>query len=321
MRISRLVVGVVSVGLMGLACGVFGQQYPNKPIRVITGTTGGGNDFQSRLVAQGISGPLGQPVIVENRAGNILQAETVIKAPPDGYTLLVTSGDLWVLPFLEKVPYDPVKDFSPISILSREANVVVVHPSLPVRSIKELIALAKAKPGELNFASGSTGSGSHLSGELFKSMAGVNIVRIPYKGVGFAFTELIAGQTQLMFPSTGSGMPHVRVGKLRALAVASAQPTALAPGVPTVTASGLPGFVMGSTGGIFAPAKTPEAVINRLNQEIVRFIKTEDVKEKFFVLGMEPVGSSPDELAAAMKSEIVTFGKVIRDAGIKADAK
>jgi tripartite-type tricarboxylate transporter receptor subunit TctC len=218
----------------------------------------------------------------------------------------------------DKTPYDPVRDFAPVSLTNRSPNVLVVHPSLPVKSVKELIALAKAKPGELNYASASIASSSHLAAELFKAMTKTNIVHIPYKGSGAATIALIGGHVQLTFAAPGSVASTVKSGKLRAVAVTSAQPSALLPGIPTMAAT-VPGYESVAMTGIFAPAATPAAVINRLNQEVVRLFSQGDVKAKFFDGGLEAVGSSPEQLAAAMKSDMARMGKVIKDAGIRAE--
>jgi tripartite-type tricarboxylate transporter receptor subunit TctC len=317
MLLSRSVLGMFSVGLMVLGAGVVsGQAYPNKPIRIVTAAVGGGSDFTSRLIAQGISVPLGQPVIVDNRSVGISAPEIVAKALPDGHTLLF--GSFWIDTLLYKAPYDPVRDFSPITLATRSPNILVVHPSVPVKSVKELIALTKAKPGELNYGSGGPGSTPHLAGELFKAMAGVNIVHIPYKGSGAALLDVIGGQVQLMFATAASAMPQVKGGKLRALAVTSAQPSALAPGLPPVAGS-LPGYEATLILGMFAPAKTPGTIINRLNQEIVRVLNTAEAKEKFLNAAAEIVGSSPAELAGTMKAEMARWGKLIKDTGIKPD--
>lgn len=317
MQISRAVVWLVSFGLLAagarMACG---QDYPNRSVRVITSGIGGGSDLVARLVAQGISGSLGQPVVVENRGSGVV-ASSVAQAAADGYTLLASPGSLWLAPFLGKVTYDPLRDFAPISLTNRTPTVLAVHPVLPARSVKELIALAKARPGALNYSSGGNGSTSHLAGELFKAMAGIDIVRIVYKTQVSA--DLLSGEVQLVFGSAGAVMPHAKSGRLRALAITSPQPSVLVPGLPTVAASGLPGFEIGTIFGFFAPAKTPEPVLTRLNQEIVRFIHTPDAKERLIKFGVEPVGSSPEELTAIMKSEMVRLGKVIKSAGITAD--
>ena len=321
MRLLNFATRIFLVGLMVSGADlVSGQGFPNKPVRIVTSEPGGGLDFAARLISQGITSSLGQPVIVENRggAGGLIAIETVAKAQPDGYTLLLYGSTIWLVPFLrENVSYDPVRDFSPVILAVSSPNIVVVHPSIAANSVKELIALAKAKPGVLNYGSGALGASSHLSVELFKAMAGVNIVRIPYKGSGPALNGLIAGQVQVMFATSGGVVPHIKSGRLRALAVTSAQPSALMPDLPTVAASGLPGYVSASLGTIFAPAKTPAPLINRLNQEMVRFLRTADAKEQFLRSGVETVGSTPAELAATMKSEMARLGKVIKDAGIR----
>ena len=314
-----VVVWVISLAMLGAGV-ASGQEFPNKAIRIVSTGAGGGNDFVARIIAQALTGNLGQQVIVENRPGanGIIAAQTVAKAAPDGYTLLNYSGGFWLLPFLQKVPYDPVKDFSPVTLAVSSPSILVVHASLPVKSVKELIALAKARPGDLNYGTGSTGSTPHLAAELFKAMAGVNILRIPYKGSGVALNAILVGEVQLVFATAGPVGPHVKSGRLKALAVTSLKPSALAPGLPTVAAT-LPGYDAASVFGVFAPAKTPAAVINRLNQELVRVLNGADVKEKFLAAGIETVGTSPQEFAATIKSEMDRMGKVIKDAGIRGE--
>jgi tripartite-type tricarboxylate transporter receptor subunit TctC len=321
--LPRFVAWMFPLGLMaGLGAAVAtAQNYPNRPIRIVTAEVGGGIDFTVRAIAQGgLSQRLGQQVIVDNRggAGGAIAAEIVARAPPDGYTLLVYASAMWYLPLLRSnVPYDPARDFAPITWAAKAPNIVVVHPTLPVDSVRDLIGLARARPGELNYGSGGTGSTSHLAAELFKAMAGVDIVRIPYKGTGPALNDLLAGRLRLMFATAGSVTQHVRSGRLKALAVTSAQPSAAAPGLPTVAASGLSGYEAISTYAIFAPARTPATIVNRLNQEIVRILVRADVKERFLANGMETVGSSPEELTAMRKADVARMGKVIRDAGIR----
>jgi len=298
---------------------VFGQDYPIKPIRIVSGELGGNVDFNARLIEPALTSALGQQVIVDNRPTGIIVGDIVAKAPPDGYTLLVAGGILWIGALLQKVPYDPVIDFSPISLTTSSPTVLVVHPLVAANSVKELIALAKSKPGELNYGSAGPGSAPHLAAELFKAMAGVNIVRISYRGAGPALNDLLGGQVQLMFSPASPAMPHVKSGRLRALAVTSLQPSALLPGVPTVASSGVPGYESSTIVGILAPAKTPDAIINRLNQAIVRSLNTPDVKQKSLNAGMEVVGSTPEQFAATMKSEMARLGKVIKDTGIRAE--
>jgi tripartite-type tricarboxylate transporter receptor subunit TctC len=299
-----------------LACS---QEYPVKPIRIVTSSTGGGNDFAARIIAQGLTAPLGQQLIVENRPSGVIPGETVAKAPPDGYTLLLAASILWIGPLLQDTPYDPVRDFAPIAMLVSSTNLLVVHPSLPVKSVKELIALARASPGQLNYGSAGTGAQSHLAPELFKAMADLNIVRIPYAGLAPAINALISGEVHLAIPNAGAVTPHLRSGRLRALAVTSAQPSVLFPTLPTVASFGLAGYEAEQTLAMFAPAKTSGIVIKRLNQEIVRLLNRADVKEKFLNTGSEIVANSPSELAAAIRSDMSRMGKVIKDARIRVE--
>jgi tripartite-type tricarboxylate transporter receptor subunit TctC len=294
------------------------QDYPTKPIRIVTGPSGSGSDIVARLLAQSMSPRLGQQAIVDNRAG-IIAVETAAKAPPDGYTLLVYGSVVWLEPLLrDHVAWDPVRDLSPITLAARSPNVLLVNPSLPVTSVNDLIALARAKPGELSYASAGSGTTAQLAAELFKSMAGgLNIVHVPYKGAGPAMTDLMSGQVHLSFVVAASAIPHMKSGKLKALAVTTAEPSALVPGLPTVAASGLPGYESVLTIGAFAPATISAGLIARLNQEMVRALNTPEVKEKLFNTGTEVVGSSPQMLLAAGQSDMARWGKVIRDAGIR----
>ncbi len=298
---------------------VCGQDYPNKPVRVATAAPGGGNDFAARMIAQGLTARLGQQVIVENRGGSVaVPAQMVAQGPADGYNLLFYGNPLWLLPLLRaSVPYDVVKDFAPVALAARSPNTLVVHPSLPVSSLQAFIAFAKARPGQLNYATGQSGTTTHLAMELFKAMAGVNIVQIPYKGNAPALNDLIAGQTQVMLATAATVAPHISSGRLRALAVTSAQPSPLAPGLPTVAASGLPGYESESLYGMFAPSRTPAAIVKRLSQEITVVLGSADVKEKFLRSGVEVVVSTPEQLAAAVKADAARMGKVIKDAGIR----
>ena len=292
------------------------QSYPTKVVRIITAAAGGGSDFAARLIAAPLGPALGQQVIVDNRG--VIAADVAAKAAPDGYTLLLSGPTLWLLPFMRDNVASDISDFTPITMATQTVNILVVHPALPVKSVKELVALAKLKPGELNFATSGTGNSVHIAGELFKSMTGTNIVRVNYKGASQALTDLAAGQTQLMFAVPGSVLPHVKVGRLRALAVTSGQPTALAPGLPTV-ASSVPGYESVSYLAIFAPAGTPGAIVTKLNEEIGRVLQRSDVKDKFLATSIETVGSSPEATAKLIKSEIARMGKVIRAANIRAD--
>ncbi len=294
------------------------QNYPAKVIRMQTTEAGGYPDAVARLIAQGLSAGLGQQVIVENRA--IAAVDLVAKAPPDGYTLLFYTSVLWLAPFLrDGVTWDPLRDFAPVMLATNSPNIVVVHPSLPVKSIRELIALAKARPGELNYSTSSPGSSNHLGAELFRVMADVRIVRINYKGTGSALNSLAAGEVQLSFPSAGSAMPHWRAGRVRALAVTSAQPSALAPELPTVAAAGLPGYEATAYNGLLAPAKTPAAIIARLNQEAMQIIQRAEVRERIVNGGGEVAAGTPEEFAATIRIEMIRWGRLIREAAIRAE--
>ena len=298
----------------------YGQNYPSKYVRIVTTEPGSASDFASRLIAQRLSETLGQQVIVDNRGGGIAAIELVAKAQPDGYSLLLYGALIWLLPYMrDHVPWDPVRDFAPITLVLSSPNILVVHPSLPVKSVKDLIALAKAKPGELNYSSGPAGTSTHLAAELFKSMARVDIVRVPFKGNVPGLAALISGEVQLVFPTAGSGSIHVKSGRLRALAVTSAEPSALFPGLPTMAESGLPGYETVSILGMFAPAKTPENILRRLHQEIVAVVNRADVKEKLLSAGAEARTSTPEELAATVKAEMAKWSRIIKDAGIRAD--
>jgi len=292
------------------------ERYPDKPVRIVTSEVGGGNDVQARLVAKSLTEALGQQVIVDNRPSGVIPGDIVSKATPNGHTLLLYNNALWTGPLLQKTPYDPIRDLAPITTIAVSPNVLVVNNELPVKSVSELIALAKSKPGALNYASSGAGASNHLAAELFKSMAGVNLVRIAYRGAGQALVELIAGQTQVMFPSAGSSAGHVKAGRVRALAVTSLERSAIAPQLPTVAESGLPGYESLAIYGMFAPAGTPRALIARLNTEVVRILRDPATKKRLFGIGLETVGGPPEKLGATVKSEMARLGKVIRDAGI-----
>jgi tripartite-type tricarboxylate transporter receptor subunit TctC len=310
---------VMMISLLAAGSGVAsGQSYPNKPIRIVTGAAGGAADFVTRTVAQGISGALGQPTVVENKPSGVIEGDTVAKSAPDGYTLLVTSGNLWISGFLQTAPYDVIKDFVPITQVATSPSILVVHPQLPVKSVKGLIDLAKARPGELNYVSLSAGSTNHLAGELFKALTGVNVVRVAYKSAAVATTDLIGGQVQMMFNAVQTAAPHIKSGKLRALAVTSAQPSALFPDLPSMAAT-VPGYESAAIYGAFAPAKTPAAIVGQLQRTIVEYLRTPQAKERLFNGGVEAVGNTPEQFTAMMKADMAKWGKVIRDAGIQAN--
>jgi tripartite-type tricarboxylate transporter receptor subunit TctC len=307
-----------AVAVLAAAAGIAAAQadsFPTKPIRFVTSEPGGGNDIIARVLAEGMTNSLGQRVIVDNRG--IVAAEIAKNATPDGYTLLVYGANIWLLPFLrEHVAWDPLRDFAPITIAVQLPNVLVVHPTLPVKTTRELIDYAKARPGKLDYAAGTIGVSPHLAAELFKSMTALDLVRVPYKGGGPALNGLIAGETQLMFPNIGAATPHIKSGRVRALGVSSAQPTPLAPGLPTL-ASVVPGYEFAALICVYAPAKTPPAIVELLNREAVRVLKTPEIRERLFNGGNEVVANTPREFSAYMKADMQKMGKVIRDAGIR----
>ncbi len=315
----RAVSSLTCVGALMFAGTACAQDYPRQPIRIVTAEAGGGNDVQARLIAPGLSAALGQQVVVDNRPSGVVPGETVAKAAADGYTLLLYNNALWIGPLMQKTPYDPQHDFTPITTVTKAVNVLVVYPGLPVKSVAELIAYAKSKPGELNYGSSGTGASNHLAAELFKAMAGVNLVRVNYKGGNPALNALFAGDLQVMFPTAGAVAAYMKSGRLRVLAVTSLEPSALIPGVPTVAASGLPGYESIALYGIFGPAGMPKPIVDRLRNEITKVLNKPDIKEKFFNAGMETAGGSPDQLAAAVKSETLRMDKVIKDAGIRVE--
>ncbi|MGZ8262613.1 MAG: tripartite tricarboxylate transporter substrate binding protein, partial [Burkholderiales bacterium] len=294
------------------------QAYPSKPVRMITTQPGGAVDLVARLIAQRLGDSIGQPVIVESRGGGLVAIDLVAKAQPDGYTLLFYGSTVWMAPLLQRVTWDPVKDFAPITLAMSYPNLLVVHPSLPAKSVRELIALARARPGELNFGSGSIGASTHLAAELFKAMTGAPIAGIPYKSGAAAMVALVSGEVQLMFSTVGLVAQYVKTGRLRALAVTSAKPSPLAPGLPTVAAAGVPGYESVSHVGLFAPAQTPATVIQRLNRETVAALRRPELREQIANAAAEAIGSSPEEFAEAIRQETARWTKVIKDTGMRA---
>jgi tripartite-type tricarboxylate transporter receptor subunit TctC len=292
------------------------QAWPASVLRIVTAGAGGGSDFAARLVAGPLAIALGQQVIVENRG--LLAADIAAKAAPDGYTLLLSGQTLWMLPFMRDNVASNVSDFAPVTTVTETSNILAVHPAVPVKTVQALIDLARARPGDLNYAVSGNGSSVHIAGELFRSMARINVARINYKGASQALTELIAGQTQYMFGVPGSLIPHIKAGRLRALAISGAKATPLMPGLPPVALT-LPGYEVSSRLAMFVPAGTPPAIIMRLNRELVRVVNRPEVRDKFHETQIEVVGDSPEALAAMIKAEIATTAKVIREAGIRAD--
>jgi tripartite-type tricarboxylate transporter receptor subunit TctC len=310
-----LAISAFATGVLLLCADVaVGQDYPVKPVRIITAEPGGNTDLVTRLLAEGLN--LGQRVITQNLPTGIFAAETVMTSPPDGYTLLLQSSGFWIGPLIQKTSYDPVRDFMPITLTTNAPFFLYVHPSVPVATVKELIAFAKANPGLLNYGSSTIGATNHLAAELFNSMAGVNIVRVGYKGAGAAGIGLVSNQVQLMFGSGSFGMSNVKAGRLKVLGVGDSARSALAPDVPTITEAGLPGYEAAGMSGLWAPAKTPRQLVDRLNDEIVRVLARREIKERLLSVGIEAVGSSPEKAAAYVKSDVAKWARLIRDAGI-----
>ncbi len=318
---------VVGVGTRAVAVALsaiciapaFAQEYPTKPIRIIVGSSaGGGGDTMARLMAQAMTPALGQQVIIDNRpgAGGNVGADIVAKATPDGYALLfVFTGHVTSPSLFPKLPFDTVRDFSGITLLATNQAMLLVHPSLPVKSVKELIALAKQNPGKYSIGAIVSGS-NHLGSELFKLQAGVDLLFVPYKGNAAALTDLLGGQVQVMFNTVSVSLPHVKSGKLRALAVAGALRSKLAPDLPTVSEAGVPGFAFNGWYGFVAPAKTPRPIVVKLNQTSVNIVRSPEIVERLAAMGNEPVGNTPEEFDKLIREEIPKWAKVIREAGI-----
>ena len=304
------------------AAGSAAQTYPSKPIRMICPfAPGGGTDFVARIVGKELSDALGQPLVIENRggAGGAIGTEIAAKATPDGYTLLLGSaGPLAIQPGLTtRLRYDPLKDFAPITQVASMPFVLVVHPSLPVKSVQEFIALARAKPGQLNYGSPGTGSTTHLAAELLKMVAKINVVHVPYKGVAPALADLVGGQVQFMSGDLSSVMPQVKAGRLRALAVTGEKRSSFVPELPTIAESGVPGYAASGWFGVLAPAATPRGIITRLNAVIVKGIRGAEAHQRLAALGGDVVANTPAQFAAYMREDLAKWSKLIKAIGLK----
>jgi len=325
-RWSALTFPIFAALALALACtGAIAQSYPTRPIRlVVPYPPGGPLDIMARAIGQKLTEAWNQPVVVDNRAGagGNIGADLVAKSRADGYTLLMGAVATHAInPSLySKMPYDPVKDFAPVALVAQVPNILVVNPAVPANTVRELIELARARPGYLNFASGSTGSTGHLAGELFNTMAGVKMVHIPYKGAAPAMADLLAGQVQLMFDNLASALPHVKAGKLRALAVTTLARSPAMPDLPTIAESGLPGFDLTTWFGLMVPAGTPPEIVAKLNAEVVRALNAKDMRERLEKMGAEPpANNTPEHFAAFIRAEAAKYARVVKESGAKVD--
>jgi tripartite-type tricarboxylate transporter receptor subunit TctC len=313
------------VAALVIACApAWSQTYPAKPIRlVLPYPPGGGSDTIARPLAQRLTESMGQQVVVDNRGGGggAIGMEHAAKAPADGYTIVMAlTAQLAVNPSLFKqLPYDPVKDYAPITLLAEGPYVLVVHPSVPVKSVKALVALARQRPNDLTYASSGNGSGGHLAAELLNNMTGIKMLHVPYKGGGPALVDLISGQVQVLFGTWASGRGHIQSGRIRALAVSTAKRPKAIPDLPTIAESGVPGYDAGVWYALLAPAGTPPAIVDRLNREMLNVLKRPDYAKLLFDAAIDPIGSTPQELAAYIRSEMAKWAKVVREAGIRID--
>ncbi|MEQ1773709.1 MAG: tripartite tricarboxylate transporter substrate binding protein [Burkholderiales bacterium] len=313
----------------GLACAQspstgIGQAYPVKAIKMIVGSTpGGGPDIMARAIGQKLAEAFGQPVIIDNRPGanGIIGSEIAAKSPADGYTLIMANAGSHAVnvSLYPKLNYDPVRDFTPVSLVSTAPNVLIVHPSLPVKNVKELIALARARPGEMSFGSGGNGSTAHLSGELFRALAGLHLVHVPFRGAPAAVLGVASGQVVLALPNLPPALPAMKSGKARALGVTTSARSASAPEVPTIAESGLPGYEANAWYGVLAPTGTSRDIVIKLNAEIVRSLRTDDMKQRISLDGGDAVGSTPEAFGAVIKSDIAKWAKVVRFSGAKVE--
>jgi tripartite-type tricarboxylate transporter receptor subunit TctC len=323
-RVIAAIVCVLAGGVGFAPLPACAQAYPTKPIRLVVPFPPGGSlDVVARAIGQKLTEAWGQPVVIDNRpgAGGNIGADLVAKSAPDGYTILegALSTHAVNVSLYRTMPYDPIKDFAPITLVATTPNVLVLNPTLPVNSVRELVAYAKAHPGTLSFGSGSNGSAGHLAGELFKAEAGVDMVHIPYKGGAPALQALLAGDTQLMFDNLANSTPQLKAGKLKALAVTTAKRSALIPELPTLAETGLPGFDIYTWWGFMAPAGTPKEIIAKWNAEVTRILATPEMKAFFAQQGAEPAPTTPEQFAALIRSEIPKYAKIVKDSGAKVD--
>ncbi len=311
-----------ALALIG-AGGVSAQTYPTKSVRIVVPYAPGGNtDFTARVIATKLTDVFGQQVVVENRPGGAtnIGSDLVAKAPPDGYTLLMGGASNAInMSLYPKLPYDTLRDFAPVILCVKGANVLAIHPSLPAKNLKELIALAKAQPGKLNYASSGLGSSNQMAGELFKMMANVNIVHVPYKGNAPALTDLIGGHVEILFSGVPALVPHIKEGRIRAIAIGSLKRFRALPDVPTLDESGLKGYEATTWFGLMAPAKTPKDIVTKWNTEVDKIIKSREVHDRFLNEGVEPMGGTPEQFGAFIRDEINKYAKVVKAANLKGE--
>jgi tripartite-type tricarboxylate transporter receptor subunit TctC len=318
MKTTWLAALVLSLGAFGAQA----QTYPSKPIKIVVGfAPGGGSDFAARVIAQQLTERMKNQVIVENKpgAGSLIGAEYVIKSAPDGYTLLLTPASYTVNPSVYKLSFDPLNDITPIAQISKGPYVVAVHPSVPAKTLKELVAYAKANPGKLSYASSGNGAHIHVATEYFLYTAGINIVHVPYKGTGPALNDTVGGQVQMIFGSVASALQYVKSGRLRPLAVTTPKRIAAAPDVPTVSESGYPGWEVTNWHGLVGPKGLPKDILQRLNKEVNGSVHSDEVKKVLSSDGLEPAGGTPEEFAALLKAEVARWAQVVKRANIKLD--
>jgi len=310
----------VALGMCG-AIASYAQNFPTRPLRIVVPyAAGGSTDVLARMVGQKLTAVLGQPVVIDNRtgAGTIIATEIVARAAPDGYTLLMATPPLTIAAALyEKLPFDTARDFAAVTNIAATSNVLVVHPAVPAQSVKELVALAKANPGKFAFGSSGVGGASHLAVELFRSMAGIELVHVPYKGGSLAVTDLLGGRLTLMFANLTTVQGHIKTGRVRALAIGTAQRSVVVPDLPTVAAAGVPGYEANNWNGVVAPAGTPRAVIERLRREIKAAVDAPEMRERLLQNAFEPIADTPAEFARYLATERVKWGKVVREAQVK----
>jgi len=323
-QLPRLYAFAICAGLAGGVAAQTAETYPNKTIRyIVPFAPGGTTDLLGRLVSQKLRDAWGQPVVVDNRpgAGGALGAELAAKSAPDGYTLIggTISTHAINASVYSKLGYDPIKDFEAVTLMATQPNMLVVNPSIPVNNVKELIALLKANPNKYTYSTSGNGTSAHLSGELFKSMTGTTMQHVPYKGSPQALADVIGGQVSMSFDNISTAYVQVKAGKVRGLAVTTVKRSDIAPEIPTMAEAGLPGYELGSWHGVFAPAGTPKDIIEKLNAEIVKSLKTPDMREKLHALGVEPVGTSSAAFAAFVKAEVPKWAKVVKESGAKAE--